>query len=123
MLPTDFVISPDSTRVIYRADTVTDGVFVLYRNAIGGGTPVKFNGTYVSSITGGADHVTHFAISPDGMRVVFRSNPDGTEYELFSTRIGADAGTTVTRYKSRSYFNSEILLTDFKISSDSARVV
>jgi len=41
----DFVVSPDSTRVIYRADQDTNDVFELYSVPIDGGTPTKLNGT------------------------------------------------------------------------------
>src|SRR5439155_9878102 len=39
-----FMITPDGTRVVYRADQDTNDVIELYSVPIGGGTPVKLNG-------------------------------------------------------------------------------
>ena len=44
----DFKISPDGTRVAYRADQDTPGVIELYVNSINGGTPVKVSGPLVA---------------------------------------------------------------------------
>ena len=41
--------SPDSSRVLYRADQDTDNVTEIYSVASGGGTPTKLNGPLVAN--------------------------------------------------------------------------
>ena len=64
-----FLISPDSSRVVYWADQQTATVFELYSVPLGGpaAAGVKLNGALVA---GG--NVVGFQISPDSSRVVYR---------------------------------------------------
>ena len=43
-----FRISPDASRVVYRADQATDEVSELYSVPLAGGTPVRLNATLVA---------------------------------------------------------------------------
>jgi hypothetical protein len=63
----DYEISLDSSRVVYRADQQTDGVEELYGVPIGGpgASGIKLN----VAMAGG--HLISFQISPDSSRVVY----------------------------------------------------
>ena len=67
----EFRVSPDSSRVVYRADQDTDNVDELYSVPLAGGSPVKLNGPLVS---GG--YVWYFQVSPDSSRVVYHASQD-----------------------------------------------
>lgn len=62
-------ISPDSSRVVYRADQQVDGQIELWSAPIAGGTAVKLNGALD---VGGA--ILDFTFTPDGSRVVYRGD-------------------------------------------------
>ncbi|MFN7941571.1 MAG: hypothetical protein U0X73_08210 [Thermoanaerobaculia bacterium] len=82
-----FEISPDSQRVIYRADQEADGVVELYSVAIGGGPATKLNGTLTP---GGFVHLAE--ILPGGQRVVYAAEQDAPGVvELFSVPIAGGA--------------------------------
>ena len=77
----NFLISPDSSRVVYLADQQTDNVVELYSVPLGGqaAAGVKLNGAMV---TGG--YVLSFQVSPDSSRVVYIADQDTDEvYELY----------------------------------------
>ena len=79
----NFQISPDSSRVVYRADQQTDNVFELYSVPLGGpaAAGIKLNGALVA---GG--NVFDFQISPDSSRVVYQADQQTDEvFELFMT--------------------------------------
>jgi hypothetical protein len=81
----NFQISPDSNRVVYRADQDTDEVYELYSVPLAGGSPVKLNGTLVS---GG--RVWNFQISPNSGRIVYRADQDTDEVvELYVSHDSA----------------------------------
>ncbi len=85
----DFQISSDSRRVVYRADVLVDWQAELFSVPIDASRPpVQLNGTLVS---GG--RVQDYRISPDGKRVVYMA--DQQTYgvvELFSTPIQGSLG-------------------------------
>ena len=68
-----FVLSPNSTRAVYRADQDTDEVFELYSVPIGGGTVTKLHPSFVPG-----ENVSFqkpvFRISLDNAQVVYRDN-------------------------------------------------
>ncbi len=85
----EFLISPDSSSVVYRADGETDNVFELYSRAIdGSGAEVKLNDALP---TGGV--VGSYLISPDSSRVVYIADGDTNNvFELYSRAIdGSDS--------------------------------
>jgi Tol biopolymer transport system component len=67
----NFLISPDSSRVVYKADQETDGVNELYSVPILGGSPIKLNHDMEYNKLGLADEVHLYAISPDSSTVVY----------------------------------------------------
>jgi Tol biopolymer transport system component len=93
----DFVISPDSSSVVYRASS--GSALEIYVVSIGGGTPRKLNGPlasggnvevgYSCNYYGFGEDVLPYQISPDGSRVVYHADQtiDG-QYELYAVRIG-----------------------------------
>jgi Tol biopolymer transport system component len=90
----NYQISPEGSRVIYRADQHVDDVKELYSVPITGpaGEGIKLNGTLVA----GGD-VTSFRISQDGRWVVYRADQDTDDvYELYATDEGAPSGPTST---------------------------
>ncbi|RMH18792.1 MAG: choice-of-anchor D domain-containing protein [Acidobacteria bacterium] len=96
-VPHPFLISPDSTRVVYLADQEADEVVELYSVAIDGGGRVKLNPTPVAEgDVRGADPkaVEAFLISPDSTRVVYLADQETDEvFELFSVPI--DGGPAI----------------------------
>jgi Tol biopolymer transport system component len=112
----DFRISPDGTRVIYRADRIDDRVWELYSVAIGGSLSVRLNenletGEYVGS---------SYDISPDGTRVVFGIE-DG-EYETIALYSAPLAGVGPA-IKLAHGFPPTAIFENYLISPDSSRVV
>ena len=81
----DFQISPDSRRVVYRADVLQNGRIDLYSVALRGvPSPVRLDG---QTRLGGA--VREFAISPDGRAVAYTADQDrGGVFELY--RVPSD---------------------------------
>jgi Tol biopolymer transport system component len=69
----DYRISPDSARVVYRADRQTDGVFELYSVPIAGpaGSGFKLNGPLGAN---GDVQADGFAVSPDSSWVVYAAD-------------------------------------------------
>ncbi len=78
-----FQVSPDGSRVVYRADQETDNRFELYSVPTQSGSALKLSGTVVSP---GVEE--DLRISPDGTRVVYRATVSGSAIvELFSVPI------------------------------------
>ena len=114
-----FFISPDSSRVVYRADQETAAVFELYSVPVGGpAAGVKLNGALVA----GGNVVDRFFISPDSSRVVYRADQEtAAVFELYSVPIGGPAAAGVK-------LNGTLVAggnvgNGFLISPDSSRVV
>ena len=80
-----FKISPDSSRVVYRADQQTNDVIELYSVPLVGGSETKLNGALVS---GG--EVFDFQISPDSSRVVYKADQQTNEVVEFYSRVLAE---------------------------------
>ena len=88
-----FHIAPDSSRVVYRADSQGNGVFELYSVSISGAAaePVKLNAALVP---GG--NVFHSFISPDAAWVVYLADQDTNElFELYSVPIAGPASASL----------------------------
>jgi len=112
-----FQISPDSSRVVYRADQDTDNVFELYSVPLGGETAgIKLNSNLVS----GGD-VSIFQISPGGNRVVYGADQDAfTRLELYSVSINGPTGSAI-KLNGPLVANGEV--SEFQISPDGNWVV
>ena len=83
-----FVISPDGSRVVYRADQSVDGAVQLYS--------VLVDGSQAPDLIGGAGIVDRtalsFVISLDGNDVVYVADQDSLEtYELYAVPIDGSA--------------------------------
>lgn len=112
-----YVISPDSSRVVYVADQETDEQEELYVASIdGSATPIKLNDTLIAD----GDVFDPVVIAPDGTRVVYRADRDTeNSWELFSVPIDGSAMPAK--------LNNALSPTGFtanqQITPDSARVV
>jgi Tol biopolymer transport system component len=116
-----FALSPDGSRVVYRADQDTDGVVELYSVPITGPalTGVKLNGSLVSG--GGVSDV--FLISPDGQYVIYRADQQTNEvYELYSVPITGPALAGV-KLNGAMVAGGGVSWADFAVSPDSQYVV
>ncbi len=82
-------ISPDSRRVVYRADALVDGVTELFSVPIdGSASPLRLN----APLPAGGDVLNDFGIVPGGSRVIYRADQSGNDvFELFSVPIDAAA--------------------------------
>ena len=119
---TDFSISADSSRVVYRADQDINNVVELYSVLLDGGATTKLNtplGTSRAIRPG-------FVVSPDSSRVVYSADQEADNvWELFSVPV---AGGEVTKLNATLPRNGDVGDTfvaalSFSISDDSSRVV
>jgi len=110
---TSFAIAPNSTKVAFIADAVTDGSFMLYSAPIGGGTA-----TVLEAGSGSSD-VDSCAISPDSTTVVFKGDVTvANTMELYAVPIG---GGTRVKLNSALVANGDV--DSFTITADSGRVI
>jgi len=120
-----FVISPDSKRVIYRADQSHDLHFELFSVPIEGGDSVRLN---IDLPEGGDVSRDNYEISPDSKTVVYRSDQIvDNRFELFSVPI---IGGEVKRLNSDLVDGGDVsgrdageLIDGFKISPDGQAVI
>ncbi|MSR62176.1 MAG: hypothetical protein EXS08_07005 [Planctomycetes bacterium] len=84
----EYRISPDSTRVVFRAERDVDGEIELFSAPLDGSlAPVQLNGALVAGGDVGA-----FCISPDATRVVYLADEEQDElFELFSAPLDGSA--------------------------------
>ncbi len=92
-----FLITADSTRVVYLADQELVGVMELYSVPIGGGPVTNLNPTLAENQGAilGTEYELHnpFRISPDGRHVVYLADQETDEHiELFASDLPAAAG-------------------------------
>lgn len=79
-----FRISPDGTRVVYRADQARDEVFELYSVPIDRGPALQISGL----LPAGGDVLGDFEIGADGREVLYVADQDADDvFELFRTPI------------------------------------
>ncbi len=99
-----YQVSPDDSRVVYRADAETDQVFELYSVSLDGSRDaVKLNGPLPAA----ADVQTDHRISPDGSRVVYRADQDTAQvFELFSAPIAG--GSAAVRLNGQLQPNGDV---------------
>jgi hypothetical protein len=84
--------SPDSSRVVYRADQTTDEMFEVFMVPSAGGTATKLNGALVA---GGDISSSGLAISPDSSRVLYLA--DQTTNDVFEIFLVPSAGGVATK--------------------------
>jgi Tol biopolymer transport system component len=88
-----FAVSPDSTRVVYRADQATNDVFELFSAPLDGSSPaVRLN----APLAGGKDvEVNAFRFTPDGRTVVYAADQDTDGVlELYAVPVDGSASPT-----------------------------
>jgi uncharacterized repeat protein (TIGR01451 family) len=107
-----FVIAPDGSRVVYRADLDSSTEYDLFSVPLTGGTPVR--------LTSSRDQVeVDFEVSPDSSTVVFRADLDVRRLvELYSVPI---TGGSPAKLNGALTSGGEVY--SFHISPDSSRVV
>ena len=112
-----FSLSPDSTRVVYLADQVTDSIWDAWTVPIDGGTSTRLRPPFFavgSEAYGGVRPV----ISPDSERVFFLANFSALDaYELWSARVDGTGGLVQLTE------GEEFWSTDWTVSPDSTRVL
>lgn len=108
-------ISPDGSRVLYRASQDTKGVTELYCVPTHGGTPVKLNPELVA----GGDVRGEAAFSPDGRWVVYRADQDVDEaVDLYRVPVSGGASSRLSAAMA-----ADRGIDTFAISPDSSRVI
>ncbi|NNJ11536.1 hypothetical protein EKD04_014460 [Chloroflexales bacterium ZM16-3] len=122
----EFAISPDSSRVVYRGDFITDDVFELRSTPIDTSANTQdLNGSLVAGGDVGGNNVHFvgnpfaFAISPNSSRVVYRADQDSDGvFELYSVLI---TGGLTTKLNGAMVNNGNT--SSFEIAPNSSRVV
>ncbi|MEZ6063409.1 MAG: dockerin type I domain-containing protein [Planctomycetaceae bacterium] len=112
----DFQISPDSSRVVYRADLNVDNQIELFSASITAtGTETQLSGSLVDPNS----DVDSFQISPDSSRVIYFADQDTVfQNEVYSVPLSGGALVKLNAVLPTGGFISEA-----QISPDSTRVV
>lgn len=114
----DMVVADDSQHVVFSGDIDVENVTRLYSVPVSGGDVVTLSPNMGGDTSLAVDE---FAISPDGLRVVFLGDPevDGV-VRLYSVPImGGDIVTLSQNLSS----DATLSVSEFQISDDSSRVV
>jgi Tol biopolymer transport system component len=110
-----FIVTPDSTQVIYRADQTVDNLVELYLVDLA--TP-GVSMTLSSPLVAGGDVSTGFIISPDGSLVAYLADQDSNDvFELYVVDI-ATPGIS-TRINRNPTSGGDVLQSGFRFSPDS----
>ncbi|HEX6884992.1 MAG TPA: hypothetical protein VF530_16575 [Planctomycetota bacterium] len=108
-------LSPDGSRVVYRADQDQDEVFELYSAPLAGGPALRLSGP----LPAGGDVEPGFRISADSARVVYLADQDANDFvELYSVPLGGG-----TPLQLNAPFATLGEVRSFLISPDASRVV
>ncbi len=110
--------SPDSSRVLYLGDQVTDGVNEIFSVPSAGGTAVKLNGPLVA---GGNVSSSGLQFSPNSSRVLYLADQvtDGVN-EIFSV---PSAGGTAVKLNGSLVAGGNVFSGGLQFSPDSSRVL
>jgi len=110
-----FFISPDSARVIYRAEQNTDDVFELFSVPITGGIPERLNG----DLSLGTEIAAAYSVSPDSTQVLYLAAQNSTAEELFAVSI--TGGTALRLNAELPAWSSGVFR--YRVSPDGTQVV
>ena len=88
----DFVQTPDGSKVVYRADTTTIGLYDLFLVDVANpGAVTKLSG----ALTPGGSVRSGYSVSPDGTRVLYRADQQVVDQlELFSVALANPGAST-----------------------------
>jgi Tol biopolymer transport system component len=118
-----FSISGDSSRVVYRADQDTNGLYELYSVPISGpaGSGIKLT---APEVFGGTSlHVNNFSLSPDGAWALYHAKLDDAPcWELYSVPAAGPAAQGV-KLNGPLPTGAYGVVMEIRISPDSSRVV
>ncbi|HEV2174326.1 MAG TPA: hypothetical protein VGR71_12200, partial [Nitrospira sp.] len=86
----DFVLLPNGTGVVYRADQTTNGVNEIYRALFGFPGTVRLNPALVIG-----QNVSTYTVSPDSASAIYRANQDNVAItELFRAAFSSPGAST-----------------------------
>ena len=115
-----FVVSPDSSRVIYFANQTTSSIYDAWTVPIDGGTPIRLRPLVTLVGSKILNSSCCLQISPDSERVLFYANfSDLAYYEIWSARVDGNGG--IVRLTETTAANGNVFFNTF--SPDSSRVV
>jgi Tol biopolymer transport system component len=104
----DFSWSPDSSRIAFLADAVTDNVSELFTVGLDGDAPIAVSGSLVAN--GDVANFSH-SWSPDGTRLLFTADKDTDEWiEAYSVGF---LGGGVTKINSTLGATADVLYVDW----------
>jgi hypothetical protein len=87
----DFVLFPNGTGVVYRADQNTDGINEIYRVVFGFPGSVRLNPALVTV----GQNVATFTVAPDSLSAIYRANQTNVAViELFRTMFSSPGTST-----------------------------
>ncbi|TWU28154.1 hypothetical protein [Bythopirellula polymerisocia] len=110
--------SPNSSRVLYLADQLTNNVNELFSVPSGGGIIIRLNGSLVAN---GDVFSTGLQFSPDSSRVLYRADQvTDTVNEIF---IVPSAGGFTTKLNGQLVLNGDVSSSGLQFSPDSSRVL
>lgn len=113
----DFVISPLSNKVVYRANQDDEDIYELYSiNTDGTGGTQKVNGTIV---TNGLTKELSFRITANGLKVIYIADQEVDEkFELYSSNIDGSSNTKIN-----GSISANVDIDSFKITLDNQKIV
>lgn len=115
--PFRVTISADSSRVVFMADLLVDGLVELFSTAIApppGAEPIRLSGPMVGD-------VASFALTANGQRAIYRADQQlAGRHELYSVPV---AGGTPVKLNPVLGTTDEIREYDYELSGNSARAV
>ena len=122
----EFNISPDSARVVYRADQLTDGTGELFSVSILGPATsgVRLNRTLVGggNLQDPPAGFSSFLVSPNSATVVYKADQDTDEkFEIYSVPIAGPETSGVKLNDTLVPAGGNVI--NFQVDSTSARVV
>ena len=118
-----FKLSPDGTRVVYRADQDSDDVYELYSAPAAGFDPDigSWQGVKIShALSGGGQTWADFVITPDSSTVIYRADHDGDGVD-HAWRVGINGGASTSITPALN--DGDGVVAGIKVSPDGAWVV
>ena len=118
-----FKLSPDGTRVVYRADQDSDDVYELYSAPAAGFDPDvgSWQGVKISrALSGGGQTWADFVITPDSSTVIYRADLDGDGVD-HAWRVGINGGASTSITPALN--DGDGVVAGIKVSPDGAWVV